>query len=75
MTDKLEDGSPINLFEGGSILQYLAERYDTEHKISFPRGSREHFEMANWVYWQHGGMFRPRHRPSVAVASRFASMK
>jgi glutathione S-transferase len=55
LTDKLEDGTPINLFEGGSILQYLAERYDKDHKISYPRGSKEYFETANWVYWQHGG--------------------
>lgn len=55
LTDAWEDGSTINLFEGGSILQYLAEKYDDQHKISFPRGSREHFEMGNWVYWQHGG--------------------
>lgn len=55
MTDDFDDGTPIRLFEGGSILEYLAERYDTEHKISFPRASREHYEMRNWMYWQHGG--------------------
>ncbi|ETN43704.1 uncharacterized protein HMPREF1541_02863 [Cyphellophora europaea CBS 101466] len=56
LTDTFTDGSPIRLFEGGSILQYLAEQYDKDHKISFPKGSRESYEMNNWLYWQHGGL-------------------
>jgi len=39
------DGKEIRLFESGSILQYLVETYDTEHKISYPKGSREGIEM------------------------------
>ncbi|RMZ86526.1 hypothetical protein DV736_g6254, partial [Chaetothyriales sp. CBS 134916] len=51
------DGEVIRLFEGGSILQYLAEQYDAEkHKISFPRGSRESYECNNWLFFQHGGV-------------------
>ncbi|RMZ79606.1 hypothetical protein DV737_g3278, partial [Chaetothyriales sp. CBS 132003] len=51
------DGEMIRLFEGGSILQYLAEQYDTaEHKISFPKGSRESYECNNWLFFQHGGV-------------------
>ena len=45
----LPDGSPIRLFESGSIMQYLVDRYDTEHKVSYPRGSREYYEVNNWV--------------------------
>lgn len=57
LTDTFSDGQQIRLFEGGSILQYLAEQYDQEeHKISFPRGSREYYEVNNWVFFQHGGM-------------------
>src|SRR5690242_12430506 len=41
LTDTFTDGQSICLFESGSILQYLADRYDTEYKISYPRGSRE----------------------------------
>ena len=29
LTDKFTDGQTINLFESGSIMQYLVERYDT----------------------------------------------
>jgi glutathione S-transferase len=56
ITDSFSDGKDIRVFEGGSILQYLAERYDPDHKISFPTGSREWVECNNWLYFQHGGM-------------------
>ncbi|KAL6249117.1 Glutathione S-transferase 2 [Rhinocladiella similis] len=56
LTDTFTDGQKIRLFEAGSILAYLAEQYDTEHKISFPKGSREHYEMNNWLFWQNAGL-------------------
>jgi glutathione S-transferase len=55
ITDTFDDGKPIHIFEGGSILQYLVDRYDPEHKLSFPRGSREAWECNNWLFFQHGG--------------------
>ncbi|RVX68734.1 hypothetical protein B0A52_07620 [Exophiala mesophila] len=56
ITDTFSDGSKIRLFEGGSILQYLAEQYDHDHVISYPQGSREAYEVNNWVWWQAGGL-------------------
>ncbi|KAK6834860.1 glutathione S-transferase [Apiospora arundinis] len=56
LTDKLEDGQTIKLFENGSIMQYLIERYDKDHRVSYPYGSREHWEVNNWVFWQMGGL-------------------
>lgn len=50
MTDKLEGGETVRIFESGSILQYLVDRYDTDHKISYPRGTKEYYEMNNWVF-------------------------
>lgn len=49
MTDTFTDGKPIRIFESGSMLQYLIERYDKEHKLSYPYGSREYWEVNNWV--------------------------
>lgn len=49
LTDTFTDGEKIRLFESGSIQQYLVDRYDTEHKISYPRGTREFYEVNNWV--------------------------
>lgn len=50
LTDTFTDGQRIRLFESGSIMQYLVEQYDTEHKISYPKGSRESYEVNNWLY-------------------------
>ncbi|PVH92577.1 glutathione S-transferase [Periconia macrospinosa] len=56
LTDTFTDGQTINLFESGSIMQYLVERYDTEYKISYPRGTREWFETNNWLFFQNAGV-------------------
>lgn len=56
LTDTFTDGKPINLFESGSIMQYLTDRYDTEHKVSYPKGSREYYEVNNWLMWQMSGL-------------------
>ena len=44
LTDIHSDGKEVRIFESCSIMQYLVDRYDTEHKISYPRGSREAIE-------------------------------
>lgn len=31
------------------MLQYLVSRYDKDHKISYPVGSKEHWETTSWV--------------------------
>lgn len=66
LTDTFSDGKPINLFESGSIMQYLVERYDSDHKISFPKGTREWYEMNNWLFFQNAGV-----GPMQGQASKF----
>ncbi|KAF2834683.1 glutathione S-transferase [Patellaria atrata CBS 101060] len=56
LTDTFTDGKAINLFESGSIMQYLVSRYDPEHKVSFPAGSRESYEVNNWLFFQNAGL-------------------
>lgn len=43
------DGKEIQVWESGAILQYLVETYDKDHKISYPKGSREDWEVQQWV--------------------------
>ena len=43
--DLFGDGKRIRVFESGSIMQYLVDRYDKDFKISYPAGSREHIEV------------------------------
>ncbi|KAJ5105911.1 hypothetical protein NUU61_003258 [Penicillium alfredii] len=56
LTDTFSDGQTIRLFESGGILQYLIDQYDPDHKISFPKGSREYYEMNNWLFFQNAGV-------------------
>jgi glutathione S-transferase len=66
LTDTFIDGQKINLFESGGIMQYLVDRYDTEYKISFPKGTREYYEMNNWLFFQNAGV-----GPMQGQASKF----
>jgi glutathione S-transferase len=56
ITDTFSDGKQIRLFESGSIFHYLTEQYDQDHKISYPNGSREQYEVSNWVFFQNAGL-------------------
>lgn len=56
LTDTFTDGKKIRLFESASILEYLAEQYDNNYKISFPKGSRESYECRNWLMFQNAGL-------------------
>lgn len=51
-----DNGKEIRVFESGSIMQYLVERYDTEYRISYPRGSREWVEMNSWLFFLNAGV-------------------
>jgi glutathione S-transferase len=67
MTDKFSDGQAIRLFESGSIMQYLIAQYDKDYKISFPPGTREFYEMNNWVFFLNSGV-----GPMQGQANHFA---
>lgn len=45
----------ITLWESGAIIEYLIERYDTEHKLSFPAGTNESFLAKQWLFFQASG--------------------
>ncbi|KAK8199258.1 glutathione S-transferase [Phyllosticta capitalensis] len=56
LTDTFSDGQKIRLFESGSIMQYLVNTYDKDNKISYPIGTREYYEMNNWLFFQNAGV-------------------
>lgn len=56
LTDTFSDGQNIRLFESGSIMQYLVEQYDTDHLISYPKGTRESYEVNNWLFFMNAGV-------------------
>ncbi|KAL2861228.1 glutathione S-transferase family protein [Aspergillus lucknowensis] len=67
ITDKDESGQEIKVFESGAILQYLVARYDKDHVISYPYGTKEHWEVTSWLMWQMGGV-----GPMQGQANHFA---
>ncbi|KAL4787606.1 glutathione S-transferase [Aspergillus varians] len=67
LTDKDLDGQEIKVFESGAILQYLVARYDKDHAISYPFGTKEHWEVTSWLMWQVGGI-----GPMQGQANHFA---
>lgn len=49
LTDKDENGNEIKIFESGAILLYVIAKYDKDNKISYPYGTKEHWETISWV--------------------------
>lgn len=45
----------ITLWESGAIIEYLVEKYDTKHKISFPTGSDDSYLAKQWLIFQVSG--------------------
>lgn len=43
------------LWESGAIMEYITERYDTNHQMSFPQGSHEAYQAKQWLYYQMSG--------------------
>jgi GST-like protein len=50
--ETVDKQGPLNLFESGAILLYLAEKY----KQFLPTTSREKAEVMKWLFWQVGGL-------------------
>jgi GST-like protein len=44
-------GKPLNLFESGNIVLYLAEKY----KKFIPTDLAQRYQVLNWVFWQMAG--------------------
>ena len=45
----------LTLWESGAILEYLIERYDTEHRLSFAPGTPESYHAKQWLFYQVSG--------------------
>jgi len=45
----------ITLWESGAIVEYLIEKYDTKHQLSFAPGTPEYWHAKQWLYFQTTG--------------------
>ncbi|CRL25759.1 Glutathione S-transferase, N-terminal [Penicillium camemberti] len=51
----LTDG-PQRVFESGSIMLYLVNKYDTDRNISYAPDTPEYIEQVSWLMFQTGGI-------------------
>lgn len=68
----ITDGSQ-RVFESGAIMLYLADKYDTDRKISYAPGTPEHIEQLSWLMFQMGGV-GPMQGTSPAALSQIQSI-
>lgn len=45
----------ITLWESGAIIEYLIEKYDTDHRLSFAPGTPESYLAKQWLFFQTTG--------------------
>jgi len=44
------------VFESGALMLYLVDKYDKDHKISYPHGSDKYWEVVSWLFFQNAGV-------------------
>ncbi|EXJ77020.1 glutathione S-transferase [Capronia epimyces CBS 606.96] len=50
-----DPNTDLTLWESGAIVEYLIERYDTGHALSFAPGTAESYHAKQWLYFQTTG--------------------
>ena len=52
------ENNDFTIWESAAIIQYLVDRYDKDHKLSFPIGTDEYYVVQQWVAFQISGQVR-----------------
>ncbi|ODQ80381.1 hypothetical protein BABINDRAFT_161329 [Babjeviella inositovora NRRL Y-12698] len=55
LVDSTADGDII-ISETAAIMQYLVDKYDTKHKLSYPVGTKEYYLQLETLYFQMAGL-------------------
>jgi glutathione S-transferase len=50
-----DPNTDITLWESGAIIQYIIDKYDKDHKLSFPAGTKEAYLLNQWLHFQMSG--------------------
>lgn len=50
-----DPNTDLTLWESGAIVEYLIDRYDTEHKLSFKPGTNEYYIARQFLFYQTTG--------------------
>ena len=54
IVDRSNNNFPV--FESGAIMLYLVEKYDKDHKLSYPQGSDQYWQTVSWLFFQNAGV-------------------
>lgn len=46
----------VPVFESGSIMLYLCENYDPEHRISYPYNTSRYWQLLQWLFFMNAGV-------------------
>lgn len=50
-----DPNTDLTLWESGAIIEYLTEKYDKDHKLSFAPGTTESYHARQWLFFQTTG--------------------
>lgn len=50
-----DPNTDITLWESGAIVEYLIDKYDTDHRLGFPSGTPEYYHARQWLFFQTTG--------------------
>ncbi|KAE8440963.1 hypothetical protein EG329_006152 [Mollisiaceae sp. DMI_Dod_QoI] len=50
-----DPNTDLTLWESGAIIEYLIERYDKDHKLSFALGTQESYLAKQWLFFAASG--------------------
>ncbi|EFE42837.1 glutathione S-transferase Ure2-like, putative [Trichophyton verrucosum HKI 0517] len=50
-----DPNTDLNIWESGAIVSYLVDKYDKDHKISFPHDTNEYYSANQWLHFQMSG--------------------
>ncbi|KAK2751094.1 hypothetical protein FQN57_000169 [Myotisia sp. PD_48] len=50
-----DPNTDVTLWESGAIVEYLVERYDPQHKLSFSAGTPDAWHARQWLHFQATG--------------------
>ncbi|KAN0115036.1 glutathione S-transferase-like protein [Hyaloscypha variabilis] len=72
-----DPNTDLTIWESGAIIEYLVDKYDKDHKLSFPAGTNEYYLTKQWLYFQMSGQgpyygqawwFKLLHEPKIPSA-------